>query len=259
MEEHIRALFLIHLSSKLNRVRLLLSTNTHLCYGRQLLYNWTRKPIFPLVAQRRRKSNPERTLQRSKDLRHFWIITLRFICSCLSNNQAPVTSPFPTPLFCSSLRKGEPGTHCSELQLPKGSTQHLAAHSGDVGDSPETRAEDQHCAKVLSYHLSRLFQWRKKKKKSSGFQFWESENQERFMNRELWKEIILCIIRWAIHNKTPPNCIQIELEKNQHLWVTFATRGKRSQTWCVPFHTLFWDFKILFLSVERFFLNFTFA
>lgn len=158
MKEHIRALFQIHLSSKLNRERLLLSTNTHLRHARQLLYNLTRKPILPLVAQRRRKSNPERTLQRSKDLRHFQVTTLMFIFSFLSNNQAPVTSPFPTPLFCSSLGKGEPSTHCSKLQLPKGSAQRFAAHSGEVGDSPETRAGDQHCAKVLSYHLSHLFQ-----------------------------------------------------------------------------------------------------
>lgn len=93
------------------------------------------------------------------------------------------------------------------------------------------------------------------KTKSSGFQFQGSEDQERFMDTELREEIFLCIIRWPIHNKTPPNCIQIELEKTQLLWVTFATREKRSQTWCVPFHTLFWDFKILFLSVERFFLK----
>lgn len=128
--------------------------------------------------------------------------------------------------------------------------------SGGVG-AHQGRGQRSPCTKVLPFLLPfSLLAVMKKKIWISVLREWE---RERFMNRELWKEICLCIIRWAIHNKTPPNCIQIELEKNQLIWVTFATRGKRSQTWCVPFHTLFWDFKILFLSVERFFLNFTFA
>lgn len=162
------------------------------------------------------------------------------------SNQAAWKPQFFSPTLLLISWRGDGSSPCS---CPRG------GHKALQQESRQRQEQRTSPMPRCSLTLSLFFPWRKQ----TGFQLQESENWERFMNTELWEEIFLCIIRWLVHNKTPPNCIQIKLEKNQLLWVTFATRGKRSQTWCVPFHTLFWDFKILVLSVERFLLNFAFA